>query len=550
MAHDYDWIVVGSGFGGSVAALRLAEKGYTVAVLECGRRYEDEDFASRSTQLRRLVWMPKLGMKGILRITGFKDLFVMTGSGVGGGSLVYANTLYRPPDFVYDDPQWRDLEDWRTALEPHFREAERMLGVTVDRHEAPQDRLLRELADEWGVSETYERPAVGVFLGPPGEEVPDPYFGGEGPPRSGCIHCGNCTTGCRHNAKNTLVKNYLYLAERRGVSVLPERTVTDIWPIGGADGADGYAVTSERSGRWVRRDHRTLSAGGVVVAAGMLGTNALLQRCRVSRSLPRLSPRLGELVRTNSESMVTVTAPNESRAYPDAITITSTIDVDGDTHVEMCTPGRNADMLALMFAPLIRRGDRISRPLLFALGLLRHPLRFARSFDLRGWSRRSFYLLVMQSRDSAARLKPRSRLPTGHVVLGTEQDDERPIPDHIPAAYDAGERLADKVGGIAQAPLNEAALAIPFTGHVFGGATIGADPGSGVVDSRQRAFGYRNLLVCDGSTLPANLGVNPSLTIAALAEHSMSHVPPAPRVAGDGRVDARRGEAEPAVLAG
>lgn len=522
---NYDWVVIGSGFGGSVAALRLAERGYSVRVLECGARFEDDDFAKSTSQFWRLLWAPKLGMKGILRATVFDDVLVTSGCGVGGGSLVYANTLYRPPAKVYEDPQWSQLGDWESDLAPHFAEAERMLGVTTYEEEGPQDRLLQELGEDLGLADTYARPPVGVFLGEPGETVPDPYFGGEGPERTGCIRCGSCTIGCPHNAKNTLPKNYLWLAERLGVEISELRTVTDISPLGAPDGSGGYSVTSERSGAWLRNRRETITARGVVVAAGALGTNALLQRCKLGGSLPNVSGRLGKLVRTNSESLLAVTAPPDTVDFSNSVAISSSLHLDEDTHVEICTPGARSDLMTFAFSLPTRAGNRVTRPLHFALNIARHPIRFLRAMNPRRWSRRSVQLLVMQALDNSISLEPRMRLPNGKVLMRTRQDPERPIPDHIPVAYEAAERLAEKVGGTAQATLNEAVLAVPFTGHILGGAPIAADPGSGVVDKDHRVFGYENLLVCDGSAVPANLGVNPSLTITALAEHAMSKVP-------------------------
>jgi cholesterol oxidase len=311
MNYDYDWIVIGSGFGGSASALRLAEKGYRVGMLECGARFDDDDFAEKTSDARRYYWAPQIGLKGILRLTIFKDIFIGSGCGVGGGSLGYANTLYRALPGFYANRQWSELADWERELAPHYDEAERMLGVVDYDEDTPADLLLKEFADSRGVGDTYRKTRVGVFLGEPGKTVPDPYFGGEGPERTGCIRCGECMVGCRHGAKNTLRKNYLWFAERLGVQILPERTVTDIRPIGPADGSDGYEVTSQRSGAWLNRDTNTLRAKGVVVAAGALGTNRLLQRCKLAGSLPRLSDRLGYLVRTNSESITAVTAPKD-----------------------------------------------------------------------------------------------------------------------------------------------------------------------------------------------------------------------------------------------
>jgi cholesterol oxidase len=526
VSHDYDWVVVGSGFGGSVSALRLAEKGYSVAVLECGRRFRDEDFPSSTWDSRRYFWAPRLGMKGIFRLSTFKDVAVVSGCGVGGGSLGYANTLYVPPAPFFEDPQWADLEDWQAALAPHYETAQRMLGVVVHDRDDPADQLLRELGEELGVGDTYRKTPIGVYLDNPGETVPDPFFEGAGPERTGCMQCGRCMVGCPHGAKNTLVKNYLWLAEHAGVEVTPERLVTDVRPLGAADGSDGYAVESERSGLLPRRGRRTLTAAGVIVAAGPLGTNKLLQRCRLGGSLPRVSDRLGELVRTNSESILAVTVPED---YPEdlskRVAITSSIYPDPHTHIETVTYGEAGDSMSTLYTLLVGDGSRVSRPLKLLVQILRHPARFAKTLWPRGWSRRTIIVLVMQTLDNAIALRPTLKR-NGEVRLRTEQDPERPNPTFIPVANQAAEWLAERTGGVAQSSVMEATLNIPTTAHILGGAAIGHGPEDGVVDARQRVFGYENLLVCDGSAIPANVGVNPSLTIAALAEHAMSAIPP------------------------
>ncbi len=522
---DFDWLVIGSGFGGSVSALRLAEKGYSVGVLECGRRFADDEFPSTTADLKSYFWNPKVGMKGIFRMTTFKDVAVVSGCGVGGGSLGYANTLYVPPSKFFEDRQWAELEDWESVLAPHYAEAQRMLGVVQNPYDDPADELLRELGEELGVGDTYQKTPVGVFFGEAGKTVPDPYFGGEGPERTGCRLCGRCMVGCPHGSKNTLVKNYLYLAERRGARVMPERTVIDIRPIGAADGSDGYEVESERSGAWLRKERRVQRASGVVVAAGPLGTNKLLQRCRTSGSLPRVSARLGELVRTNSESILAVTVPED---YPEdlikRVAITSSIYPDPNTHIETVTYGDDGDSMHRLNTLLVGDGTRVTRPLKLLLQVLLHPKRLAQVMFPKHWSRRTIIILVMQTLDNAIALRPHKG-PFGSFWLKTEQDPERPNPTFIPIANRTAEWFAKRTGGVAQSSLTEALFNIPTTAHIMGGAVIAPDPDQGVVDSRQQVFGYERLLICDGSAIPANVGVNPSLTITALAEHALSHVP-------------------------
>ena len=523
---DLDWLVIGSGFGGSVSALRLAEKGYRVGVLECGRRFRDEDFARSTWSLRRYFWAPRVGMRGILRLSTFKDLSVVSGCGVGGGSLGYANTLYVPPSEFFRDALWPDPADGAAARAPHYDEAQRMLGVTLTPTDDPADQLLRELGEQLGVGDTYRKTPVGVYFGEgPGVTSPDPFFGGDGPERTGCIACGRCMVGCPHGAKNTLVKNYLYLAERRGVTVTPDRLVVDIRPLGAEDGSDGYAVTSVASGMRRNRDRRTVTTRGVVVAAGALGTNRLLQRCRLTGALPRISHRLGELVRTNSEAILAVTVPPD---YPDDLTkrvaISSSIYPDPYTHIETVTYGDAGDSMSTLYTLLVGDGTRVTRPLKLLAQIVRHPVKFAQALWPKGWSRRTIIVLVMQTLDNAIALRPKLTR-SGDVRLQTEQDPDRPNPTFIPVANEAAEWLARRTGGIAQSSVMEALLNVPSTAHILGGAVIGADPDHGVVDADQRVFGYENLLVCDGAAVPANVGVNPSLTITALAERAMSRIP-------------------------
>jgi cholesterol oxidase len=523
---DYDWIIIGSGFGGSVSALRLSEKGYKVAVLEAGRRHRDDEYAESTWNLRRFLWAPALGLRGIFRLTPFKDVFIASGTAVGGGSAVYANTLYRAKPAFFANPQWRALGDWATELAPHYAEAERMLGVQQVPFGTDGQELLKAVAGHFGVEHTFTRTPVGVFFGKAGEEVPDPYFGGEGPARTGCTRCGACMVGCRVGAKNTLLKNYLWFAEKRGATVLAERTVTDVRPLGRADGSDGYEITTERPGAWLDKQRSVLRARGVVFSGGALGTGELLANCKATGSLPRLSPRLGELVRTNSESILAVTLPDDSKQPWADVAISASIHPDADTHVEFCTYGRKGDFMSFLLAPLTGNGTRLTRPLMLLGAIARHPLTFLRSRWPFGWSARTLVLLVMQSSDNAMAFRAKPRLFGRGVSLTTEQDPEKPNPTFIPVANAAAEFLAAHTGGVASSGVLEAAMNIPTTAHILGGAVIGADAAHGVIDRHHRVFGYENLLVCDGAAMPANPGVNPSLTITALSELAMTHVPP------------------------
>jgi cholesterol oxidase len=522
---DFDWIVVGSGFGGSVSALRLSEKGYAVGVLECGRRYADHEYAASAWNLRRYLWAPAIGLRGILRLTPFKDIFIATGSAVGGGSAVYANTLYRAKQAFFENPQWAGLANWRAELQPHYDTAERMLGVATVPFVSGGQKLLHEVGVHFGVADSFTPTPVGVFFGEPGKKVPDPYFGGEGPERAGCIRCGACMIGCRHGAKNTLLKNYLWFAEKRGARVIADCEVTDIRPIGAADGSDGYRITTQTPGAWFFKNRQTFTARGVVIAAGALGTNRLLIKCRETGALPRLSARLGELVRTNSESILAITLPDDSRETWNDVAISASVHPREDTHIEVCTYGQRGDFMSLLLAPLTGKGTRVTRPLMMLGSIVRHPLRLLRSRWPFGWSKRTLVVLVMQTSDNAIAFRPVRRL-FGGIGLRTEQDPDKPNPTFIDIANEVTAWLAERTGGIPQSGFLEALANIPTTAHILGGAAIGADAAAGVVDAKHRAFGYENFLITDGAAMPANPGVNPSLSITALAEHAMSHIQP------------------------
>jgi len=525
-SFDVDWVVIGSGFGGSVSALRLAEKGHSVLVLEQGRRWDDEDFAASAWETAKAQWAPWLGMRGIMRITPFRDVNVLSGVGVGGGSLTWANTSYVPHSGAfYEHPQWAALADWRAELAPHYATAQHMLGVTEPPFDGPSERLMQGLAEDLGVPGSYRTTPVAVFMGEPGVEVDDPYFGGEGPRRTGCTRCGQCILGCRVGAKNTLVKNYLWLAERRGVRVLADRKVVDLRPLDGGDGAAGWAVEHRATPPALRGRVSTVRARGVVIAGGTLGTNDLLLRCRSRGSLNRLSPRVGRLVRTNSESITAATALQPAADYTGDVTITASIYPDEHTHITNNTYGAAGDGNALLFVPLVGAGSRAARVLKLLGAYARRPLRGLRSLNPVGWSRRTIMLTTMQSVDSSLSLALRRRRLWRGSVMDTTSGAGTPPANFLPVANAAAELAARRMGGYAQSTVLDVARGVPSTAHILGGAVIGAGPETGVVDARQRVFGYTGLLICDGSVMPANPGVNPSLTITALAERAIAHVP-------------------------
>ena len=521
---DYDWLIIGSGFGGSVSALRLAEKGYTVGVIEAGQRFEDKDFAESTWQLSRYLWAPFLGFRGIMRFTPFKDVFAVSGAGVGGGSVVYANTLYRAKNEFFRNQQWIGLADWEQELEQPYRTAEHMLGVNDVPFESPGDILLQDYAASIGAEETFRRTPVAVFFGEPGKTVADPFFDGEGPDRTGCTRCGACMVGCRVGAKNTLLKNYLWFAEKLGASILPNRKVVDIRPLGIGDGSDGYEIRTRSPGLFGGRE-KVLTAQGVVVSAGALGTNHLLANCKHSGSLPNISDRLGKLVRTNSESILGVTLPDDSLELWNSVAISSSIHTDADTHIEVVTYGEKGDLLSMIMTLITGDGTRYTRVFALLRNAVRHPLDFLKTCWPFGWSRRSIVLLVMQSLDNAISFRAKKRWFGKGVRLSTEQDAERPNPTYIDAGNKAAAWIAKQTGGVAQIGVLEAVANIPTTAHILGGVVIGKDAERGVIDHEQRVFAYENLMICDGSAVPANPGVNPSLTIAAMTERAMSKVP-------------------------
>ncbi|GAC1323911.1 MAG: GMC family oxidoreductase [Mycobacteriales bacterium] len=527
-----DVVVIGSGFGGSVAALRLTEKGYRVLVLEAGRRFTDDTLPRTSWDIRRFVWAPRLGLHGIQRISRVGKVVVLAGAGVGGGSLNYANTLYQPPAPFYRDRQWGHITDWQDELDPWYDQARRMLGVVQNPTVTAADEVMRSVAEDMGVGATFTLTPVGVFFGrdgaqEPGNTVPDPFFGGRGPDRTGCIECGACMTGCRVGAKNTLVKNYLHLAEAAGAQVRPDTTVTAVRP--SDDGR--YVIETRKTGSW-SRSTATVRADQVVLAAGTLGTQRLLHRMRDSGTLPRLSPRLGTLTRTNSESLLGAQTRTVTQDFSRGVAITSSFHPDPETHIEPVRYGRGSNLMGLLQTVMTDGGGRTPR-WLKALGvILRRPDVFLRILVPHRWSERTIIALVMQTKDnSLSTFTRRGRLTA-------RQGHGEPNPSWIPVGNEATRRIADKIGGYPGGTIGELAN-IPMTAHFIGGCAIGESPDRGVVDPYHRVYGHPGLHIVDGSTISANLGVNPSLTITAQAERALSLWP------NSGEVDTRPALGEP-----
>lgn len=516
--QGYDVLVIGSGFGGSVAALRLSEKGYRVGVLEAGRRFADVDLPSSSWDLRNFLWAPRLGLRGIQRISLLRDVLVLSGAGVGGGSLVYANALYEPLDAFYADPQWAHITDWRAELAPFYDQASRMLGVSEDTQASPSDVVMRRVADDMGVGDTFHHARVGVYLGEPGTTVDDPYFGGVGPPRSGCLRCGECMTGCRHGAKNVLTSNYLWLAERSGAGIHPLTTVTALRPLAGG----GYAVDTEGTGIWGRSGRCTFHAGQVVLAAGTLGTQQLLHRMRDTAWLPYVSPRLGELTRTNSEAIVGAPSRRRDADFTRGPAITSSFYPDTYTHIQPVRYGHGSSLMGLLATILVDGGGRVPRWARFLWQAARHPLTFARSLSLRRWPERTLIVLAMQSLDNSMRTyRKRGLFRTG---LTSAPGHGEPNPRWIPVAHEVARRVADRIGGDPGGTWSDVAN-IPMTAHIIGGCPIGDAPETGVIDPYHRVYGHDALHVVDGAAVAANPGVNPALTITAQAERAIAFWP-------------------------
>lgn len=527
----FDFVVIGSGFGGSVSALRLAEKGYRVLVLERGKRYSAQDFPKTNWNIFKYLWLPALRCFGIMGVNFFQDIMILNGSGVGGGSLVYASTHIKPGNAFFEAEEWAGLADWEAELEPHFETANRMLGVTENPKFWPADHVLHDIAAELGQEQTFKPTPVAIYFGEPGQTVPDPFFGGEGPDRAGCIHCGGCMVGCRYNAKNTLDKNYLYLAEKHGAEVRPEANVIDIRPLYGEQPHDArYQIVYQRTTDWIVKRKTAVRTRNVVLSAGVLGTVNLLLRCRdEARSLPKLSQRLGTLVRSNSEALMGVTAREGEVDYSQGVAITSHFWVDEVTSVEPVRYSRGSSLMRHLGVPLVNlSGSPWQRLKRFVHYGLQNPRDFLKARFLPDWARDSTILLVMQTIENRMQFRRGRNLWTlFRRGLVSERDRSRPIPAVIDAGRQVIERFAQKVNGIPQSTINEVLLNTPSTAHILGGCGIGADEKTGVVDVNHQVFNYPGLYVADGSVIPANLGVNPSLTITAMSERAMSRIPAA-----------------------
>lgn len=510
---EYDYIVIGSGFGGSVSALRLAEKGYKVLVIEKGKWFRAADFPKSNWHLRKWLWLPTLGCFGILKLTFFRHVSILSGTGVGGGSLVYANTLPVPkPDF-FQNGSWRMLADWQNELAPFYKTAAQMLGAAPNPTLFESDLALQALAKEIGAEAHFAPADVAVYFGKPGETVPDPYFGGKGPTRTGCIYCGGCMTGCRHNAKNTLDKNYLYLAQQLGVEILAENEVFEVAPLDHATGAEGYEVRFRSTTNWLKKRGR-FTTKGIIFAGGVMGTVKLLLKLKKS-TLPRLSDRLGHDIRTNNESLIPITNLDGSKDLSQGVAIGSILHTDANSHLEPVRYARGSGFWRLLMLPMVQGN-------IFGIfkDFFLHPVENIKLLLVKDWAKSTAILLFMQHLDSTLRL---SRNWLGWV--NTSVDQGKSPSAFIPRASDLSARYCKLIKGKTTVFVLEPLLGIPSTAHILGGCVMGEDAAQGVIDKHNRVFGYENMLVCDGSAISANPGVNPSLSITAISEHAMSKIP-------------------------
>ena len=517
---DYDYLVIGSGFGGSVSALRLAEKGYKVCVCEQGKRYRDVDFADTNWQLWKWLWMPKLFCHGIQRLTFLKNALILSGAGVGGGSLGYCAVLLEPGKPFFTDPQWSELDDWQNKLSSYYATARRMLGVTPNPKMWESDQLVKEYAQDIGRLDHFEPTNVGIFFSENGETVPDPFFDGKGPERKGCDHSGRCMVGCKNGGKNSLDRNYLYLAENMGVEIRPETEVTLVKEIPG-----GYEVYTKKSTALFSRQKSVIRTKGIVFSAGALGSTRLLMTCKNKKTLPGLSSQLGKTMRTNSEVLIGASSKRNNRDFSKGISITSSLYVNDTTHIEPVRYPAGSDAMFWLSTMITDSGTRLTRPLKYLWNCLRHPIKFLYTLNPFGWAKKTVILLVMQNLDNKLSLSLKRKWYWPFSCKFSTGKENSSIPTYIPEANAAARAIAEKMDGIPQSAITEVLLNKPISAHILGGCVIGKDSECGVVNQRCEVFGYKNMYVIDGAVVPANLGVNPSLTITAIAEYAMDQIP-------------------------
>jgi|TARA_R110000737_G_scaffold21837_3_gene40393 cholesterol oxidase len=515
---EYDYVIIGSGFGGSVSALRLSEKGYKVLVIEKGKWYKAEDFPKSNWNFRKWLWIPKLRFFGIMKLSIFKHIAVLSGTGVGGGSLVYANTLPIPKTKFFTTGSWAELNDWESELKPHYSEALRMLGATQNPKLFDGDIGLKTVAQKLNIEEKFNPTNVAVYFGEENVTEKDPFFEGEGPDRTGCNYCGACMTGCRNNSKNTLDKNYLYLAQKLGAKIIAEKEVYDVKPINSRDGKDGYEVSFKSSTKLFAKK-RKVEAKAVIFSGGVLGTVKLLLKLK-EKSLPNLSEKLGEDIRSNNETLVSVSSLDSDKNFSKGVAIGSILDTDENSHLEICRYGEGSNAWKLVHFPYVTGNNVFLRLGKVFLALVKSPVKYFRVYFKNSWAKKTVVLLFMQTLDSKLKFK---RNMFGSM-RSSMSSGKKPTP-FIPESIKLVKEYAKAVNGVSTSFALETLAGIPSTAHILGGAVMGKDNSIGVIDKDNKVFGYENLYVIDGSMISANPGVNPSLTITAIAERAMSKIP-------------------------
>lgn len=517
MKNDFDYIVIGSGFGGSVSAMRLAEKGYSVLVIEKGKRFGLKDFPKSDWNLKKFLWLPKLRWFGFQKLSFFSQVAILSGVGVGGGSIVYGNTHMFPPDNFFNNPVWAHFKNWKNVLIPYYDLAKHMLGTKRLTKYNEEDLLLKEVAADMGKEATFSGVNVGVYFGDTEKET-DPYFNGKGPLRSGCRDCAGCLVGCQYNAKNTLDKNYLYFAEKYGAHILDRSIATKIEWTNGL-----YSIHTQDSTSWFSKNKKTFTSKGLIVSGGVLGTMDLLLKQKYKyKTLPNLSDQLGENILTNSESLCGVS--NADRKLNNGIAISSYFNPDEHTHIEIVKYNDRSGAMGKLANLAVGKGSGFIRFMKWILTVILHPLNFLRlTFRFRNWGKNSIIFLVMQSLDNSMRMVWKKGLFRNGISI--KNDKAAKVPAFIPIGQEVMNRYAKKVNGIAQNTWLEIILNMPMTAHILGGCPMGETKEDGVVNEYLEVHGYKNMYILDGSVIPCNLGVNPSLSITAFAEYSMDHIP-------------------------
>ncbi|SDR78204.1 cholesterol oxidase [Gillisia sp. Hel1_33_143] len=518
MDTEYDYVIVGSGFGGSVSALRLSEKGYKVLVIEKGKWFKAKDFPKTNWNFRRWLWMPKLKFFGIMKLSIFRHIAIISGTGVGGGSLVYANTLPTPKTAFFNSGSWKDLEAWEHTLKPFYQEALKMLGAAQNPKLFDGDLGLQKVAEDLDIKENFEATRVAVFFGKPNITQKDPYFNGEGPDRSGCTFCGACMTGCRYNAKNTLDMNYLYLAQKNGAEIIAENEVIDVQSIHAKDGSEGYEVLTRSSTKWLNQN-RKITTKGVIFSGGVLGTVKLLLKLK-KKSLQLLSNKVGEDIRSNNETLISVSGLNKEKNYSRGVAIGSILNTDENSHLEICRYGEGSDAWKLAHLPYVTGSNVASRIFKTLVKLFKNPIDYFKIYFVNGWSKNTVVLLFMQTLDSTLKFK---RNIFGHMY-STVSTGKAPTP-FIPESIQLAKAYRKAINGVSTSFALATLAGIPSTAHILGGAVMGENIDTGVIDKHNKVFGYKNMFVIDGAMISSNPGVNPSLTITAIAEHAMDQIP-------------------------